>query len=109
MPPGIKNKDALVDPSHISLFSGQEYKSAAKHCNKVRVVEVWLCEIEEGKEPSKLRKLSEHEGPLADKAAADFIALWREDAQEQPPPLCPADGKVIKPELDEKRQPCLAI
>lgn len=107
MPPGIKNKDALVDPSHISLFSGQAYKSAAKHCNKVRIIEVWLCSVEDGKEPCKIRKLSEHEGPMAEKSAQDFIALWREDAPEQMPPLCPADGKAIKPETDESLQPLL--
>ena len=107
MPQGIKDKDTLVDPSHISLFSGNEYKSAAKHCNKTKVVEVWLCEVEEGKDPTKIRKLSEHDGPTANKAAADFIALWREDAPEQPPPMCPADGKTIKPQLEEAIQPRL--
>lgn len=112
MPVGIKDTDTPKSPDHISIFSGQHYKSAAKHCNKIQCYEVWYCEVEDEDgpdprpEPRKIRKLHEAFGPNAKKVCDDFIAIWAEDKPVAQPPMCPADGKKsIKPETDPKIQP----
>jgi hypothetical protein len=108
VPPGIKGKSTLVDPAHLSLFSGKEYASEAKHCNKVVVVDVWLMQDDEnGTEPKKLRKIHEVCGPTAQKQAEEFIAAWTPNSAVQQPPQCPADGKTLKPIEDPGLQPLL--
>ena len=72
--------------------------------------EVWLCENQVGKsKPTKLKKLHEAIGATSKDVCDHFCSIWTPGSQELLPPQCPADGKSIKPTLNEENQPCLAL
>jgi len=101
MPPGVDK--ASISGTH-TTFANVEKKFAPP---RVSVMNVWLCECQEGKEPRKLRVIHEATGPTAPQQCQDFIAMWRDDSPQAQQPCCPADGKSIKPNLDPAIQPCL--